>query len=691
MKARLQQSLGMLHHMLTGLSLVVVGACSDIPVVAPDLTPGGPPLLSLGTALSTPQGAALSEITRAVALALANPGLRHQVRDDLRESRHTVEHKLDLRSYLKGKRGGLLLAQMARATGASRDSITALLDAVRPLEFYMPVPSHRSTWAAGENLLLVSQLTEESLATGFDLEGRSVPIDLALAPSTPTLSLVPVETDFTKPLDSKRFKNAHDNSGTTIGTFMVEDPCIDPTAPGCTGGTNPPAGVTPDAVYLTESHVFDAHEPWLKGSPELEMHVHGPQNKDFPRYGEDLTCSGADVGAPNYYDQNGNDWAAPIGGGAPLLMSRFDINEFQSKFPFEAVHYVMWEDDNGACKTQIDYNFRTVLLQAAGAGIGAGIVAMKITSAGAGAGFGVGLAAAAVTFVIDILKNSASLLYGNDDLVGVLIDLRGTAEASSYPGQTHKVMTGGTFNGTTRLEFVWATLANGRSVASQLSPSNTSMAMDQVGTAWLSAAVTDQHGAVMSSHPRHWRSSNTAVARIDDNGFLRGVGPGNTSVLVRACDPECMDRLVDVAITGPTLTGPDYVVDDMAYLSAQVVNPRQGSYYYRWEHSECSTTTCSGYWSPLNAGWDVTSGAVWVNRNVYSYNVRVTILTSDYGNVVGTVSFGVAGAGQSGPCDDPSQLDCSGPAMSRSGMSSTLLRAEQVTARPTPNGMKVRR
>lgn len=88
------------HSFLAALALAMLGGCADIPLVAPEPPPGAAPLLTLGSLTRSPSQVAVGEITRSVARALRNKGLRNQVRNDLRYSRHTVEHKLELRSYL---------------------------------------------------------------------------------------------------------------------------------------------------------------------------------------------------------------------------------------------------------------------------------------------------------------------------------------------------------------------------------------------------------------------------------------------------------------------------------------------------------------------------------------------------------------------------------------------------------------
>ena len=90
-------------------------------------------------------------------------------------------------------------------------------------------------------------------------------VSLAGPPSIPTLSLVPVETDFSRPLDLNEWNNVEDQGGEAIGTYKskaagggageadfmrtqsfdpIDPPCIEPTQSGefsrpCGGGGDP--------------------------------------------------------------------------------------------------------------------------------------------------------------------------------------------------------------------------------------------------------------------------------------------------------------------------------------------------------------------------------------------------------------------------------------------------------------------
>lgn len=634
------------HLLLTGVALAVT-ACTDNP-----LSPAPTPVKS--SAVQTSEGAALGELTRLVALAFAKPAIRNDLRGDLRESRHTREHKLELRAHVKGQSGGRLVAEMARAGGISTDSVNALIGRVRPLEMYMPGAANRATWAGGSDLLVASQLTEQDIPVGYDLSGARVTLSLKEAPALPTISLVPVETNFANSLDAKKFKNADDHGGTTIGTWAAAGACGGSSGVRCDVGTVLPPGVAPDGMYLTEMHVVDAHEPWIKGDPELELHVLGPDDRFAVTQGVDKYCDGEvqdQLHSAYFWNMDGNDWSAPVGSGAPLIMDRKAINDFQAKFPNAAVNLMLWEDDAGtSCDITTDRSIGQTLRDAVGPALGAGIVFKKDSV--------YNVRAAAKAFVIEVLKKIGTWISGNDDYVGTLIDIRGTPTEANYPRQTHVLKDGVTEVGSARIEFVWPTQANGGAFAASLTASTTATAMDQAQLQSLSATALDQYGAAMAGQPISWWSANANVATIDDNGTLRGTGAGNTIVYARTCDPNCIDRPVNVAITGPTLTGPDYAYEENATLTAGVVNPRQGSYYYVWESMECTNVSCGGPYQGIGGGWDLTSNSVFVSRYASSVNVRVTVKTSPYGSTVGVAGYAVSGAGEYLNVCTPPAINC---------------------------------
>ncbi|MGH7663783.1 MAG: Ig-like domain-containing protein [Gemmatimonadaceae bacterium] len=622
-------------------------ACSDSPVAVER----SPPLSTHLALVQGPERVALTALTRAVAMAMDNEGLRNQVRNDMRRSLVTREHKLEFRSYVKGRSGGILMAQMAKATGWSRDSLGSLIEAVRPLEFYMPVREQRDSWTGAGDLWVASLLKDADVPAAFDLEGRAVELAAWEKPAIPTLSIVPVETDFSRQLDTANWRPSGEGNDRVIGTMLIADPGDD-------GGGNSPTSSTDDALYLTYADVRDLHEPWLRGDPELETHVHGPTSEENPRWGMDLACAGEGAYDPRrYYNQDGRYFSRRIGSGAPLLFDRREIQTYHARFPGAGYHLLMWEDDNASCEIKTDLDLAGILSDAASAAAAAAAVSAR-------KGGKERVIAAAIAFAVHLIKNSIALLKGNDDFVGAIIEAAESNYASQAAGLgvTHVIMNGGTFSGWASIEGQWATSANGRSYATSVTPTAASVAIDQTGSQQASATVHDQYGAVRSGHFVGWRSAAEGIAKVSPSGLITGVSGGTTTIYARACDPDCVESPVDVRITGPTLSGPGSVYDANATLIAGVANPRQSSYYYVWEYRTCpGGGGCDG-WSSLGAGLDMKTRSVFVSRYDRSVDVRVTLKTSSYGAVVGTTYRSVDGAGEPPPggsgCDDTSQGTC---------------------------------
>lgn len=232
--------------------------------------------------------------------------MRQRVLVALQNSRYTEEHKLPFRNYLQGQNGGILLAKMVSSSGKTRSEINALLNRVRPLEFYMPVPQHRENWEGGTDLLVASHLEDNTVPRAYNLRGEPVAVSADEPPSTPTLVLVPVETDFSRQLPSASFRNRNDRGGRTIGTYTMD---CDPYARYCEGGGGGGGPAKPAGFYMTYSNLPDTGEPWTKGSPEIEVHIHGPNGGDST-YGADLACAGERQTEPaRYFDQNNNTWS----------------------------------------------------------------------------------------------------------------------------------------------------------------------------------------------------------------------------------------------------------------------------------------------------------------------------------------------------------------------------------------------
>ena len=333
-----------------GTALLMFG-CSDTKTSDSPLEPTA----SLSSQESSEE-AALNELTRAVALALQDQGLRQRIKNDMRESRHTVEHKLPFSDYLHGNSGGILLAKMAKESGKSREEIQALLDEVRPLEFYMPVDEHRESWTGGSELLVASLLRDEDIPVVYTLTGQSVAVPVGGAPSIPTLVLTSRETNFAEPLDANTVKNKNDLGQQSIGTLILEPPCIvcDP------GGGSPPPVAYPPGVYLDYSSLNDTGEADLRGDPEIELFVIGPTYHPDSQ-GERISCSGqGGTAGGKYYDQNNSTWSAPYWTVQGRILSKDEVGRYYTVY--NAPYGVqLWEDDQDSCS--IVYSGRSQLRQ----------------------------------------------------------------------------------------------------------------------------------------------------------------------------------------------------------------------------------------------------------------------------------------------------------------------------------------
>jgi uncharacterized membrane protein YgcG len=313
---------------------------------------------------------ALQQLTRMVALALQDPGLRQRVKADMHASRFTHEHKLPFSSYLHGRSGGILLAKMVKESGKSREEVLALLGVVRPLEFYMPVRTQRESWRGGENLLVGSLLEDHEVPMVYTLQGQPVQVGAEEEPALPALALVPVEANFNRSLDA-HYHNRNDQGGATIGTLafcenegLSVDAGLDSGDGGSCGGTSfgggggPIGGGTTDpwasratGLYVTSLNIDGDYEGAFKGDPEFEIHLQAPVGN--PSVAEDIRCAGNQ--APDYrsrfdYNNNGTTYS-----GAILVADSAEQARFRATYGTTVgMNVIFWEDDDTDCAIKAD-------------------------------------------------------------------------------------------------------------------------------------------------------------------------------------------------------------------------------------------------------------------------------------------------------------------------------------------------
>ena len=384
-------------------------------------------------AAASAERVALTRIARLVAVAMDNEPARQHLKRDMRAAPFH-EHKLQLTSYLRSKDGRALLEGMAARTRGGESDVFGALAAIRPLEFYMPVVRHRESWTGKGDILVVSQLEESTPIVAFDERGREVQLDRKVAPEQPTLSILPVETRFDEPMAAAASRNVRDLGGSSIGTLERLVPngssliaCGDT----CGGGGASPPPAIPPGLYLEFSRILDVKEPWFRGDPEIEVHIHGPTSLSAPTYGDDLSCSGEHAyDFRKVFDQNGEFWEGRV-----LLFSPDETVAYADKFK-QGFHVLFWEDDNEPCKLKFDSNALVDLLKSTANAFST--VAIKVFPRASP------LVMAGV-FVGTLFSNSGAWLLTNDDFLGAAVDQ--ASAGYSYPGNTHVIMDGTTLNG----------------------------------------------------------------------------------------------------------------------------------------------------------------------------------------------------------------------------------------------------
>ncbi len=322
---------------------MVLAACDRPPGTARDVA--GPEVQVAPSASGAPERAS-ERLARRMALALRSPAFRSYVRNELARSTFR-EHKLPFRVFL-GADGGRARAALARASGEREDVVDGEIATTEALEFYVPVPGHRAAWDGGEDVLVATALRDGEAPVAFDTRGVRHLLDPDVAPTTPVLALVPVETDFTRPAERLEACLDPENCGGGGGGSDGGDGG---------GGTGGGAFLT-GSLYMTASHFQGTYESWIKGSPEIEVHILGQsgQSDSLASY----QCAGEHAGGPYAFDQNGKDWT-----GSVLLFSRGQFDTYAAAHPGQSVRVFFLEDDDGACQIKVDQDRFAALIAAA--------------------------------------------------------------------------------------------------------------------------------------------------------------------------------------------------------------------------------------------------------------------------------------------------------------------------------------
>lgn len=399
--------------------------------MAPSVSPVYASLTAEGVSSSR---ASEGELARLVALALADPELRRQVRNDMRDA-PMREHKLELSKYLYGPTGTILRSKMVESSGLSSNAVLTSLHALPPLEFYMPVAAHRKSWKGESDLIVAAQIDDHDAPIAWDLRGNRVTLSLAAPPETPVMVVVPVETNFSRRLTPNQVAARGNPSRPTIdGNETAAEGDISPLCVlNCGGGGGGGGGGgLPDGLYISFQRLVDLGEPWTLGAPEIEVHIHGPSSSANVQYGADLACSGDRVAFPRGFNQDNAFW-----NGNALLFDQQQIASYNA-IQQNGFNVMVWEDDNTLCQIKkedfdLAARVRTIATTVGG-----------YTAVSAATGVLPTLLAAA-TFGA-ALYSSISFLWTNDDFLGTYVNA--SAVGLSYADANHVLYSnGGQING----------------------------------------------------------------------------------------------------------------------------------------------------------------------------------------------------------------------------------------------------
>jgi hypothetical protein len=228
-------------------------------------------------------------------------------------------------------------------------------------------------------------------------------------------------------------------NGRSIGTLLPREieasAYIAPDEGGGSGGGSSGTRVSP-GLYLEYSRILDVHEPFVRGEPEIEVHIQGPNDPGNPRLGADLSCSGEQVyDHRKFFNQDGGFWE-----GRAMLFSAEEVTRFNSQFQ-DGFHVLFWEDDDTACIIKLDNDALLEFLKATS--VATSTVALKIVP--------LTWRLAATAFLATLFTNPGEWLKTNDDFIGAAVT---QANAGYYyPTNTHVIMKGTALNGRATLVY----------------------------------------------------------------------------------------------------------------------------------------------------------------------------------------------------------------------------------------------
>ena len=347
---------------------------------------------------------AREHLARQFARALRKPDFRRYIRQAI-DTSSIDEGKIAVDQFLNADRG--------RGSRALRDADSSTVndgEAAR-LEMYFPVPAHRQAWRGDDQLLVGTIGADGTIPVAFTLDGKRVALDPDVPPATPVLAVVPRETDFSAARrHNVSFMMCSDCGGGGEGGGTVGG--------GAGGGGGGSSGAVP-GLYLTQSHLNDTFESWLKGAPEIEISVLGQKGGT-----DSLTtyqCINERAVAPYGFNQDSKDWS-----GSALLMSQGQLDNFRAAHPGQALRLFFVEDDDTPCVMKASQTDLKAIIKAVDA-------LVKGLAGGSDVTTWYGKVWKYLPVVQQVVSLGSSLIKTNDDLIGNAVeDITTTERHAGY-------------------------------------------------------------------------------------------------------------------------------------------------------------------------------------------------------------------------------------------------------------------
>jgi hypothetical protein len=230
-----------------------------------------------------------------------------------------------------------------------------------------------------------------------------VALDPDRPPPTPVLAVVPRETDFSavgrRDIAFAMCTNCDGGGSGSGGGGTVGG--------GSGGGGGGSTGVVP-GLYLTQSHLNDTFESWLKGAPEVEISVLGQKGST-----DSLTtyqCINERAVAPYRFNQDDKDWS-----GSALLMSQAELDNFKAAHPGQALRLFFVEDDDTPCVMKASQTDIKAIIQAVDA-------LVKGLAGGSDVTTWYGKVWKYLPVVQQLVSLGSSIIKTSDDLIGNAVE-----------------------------------------------------------------------------------------------------------------------------------------------------------------------------------------------------------------------------------------------------------------------------